>query len=135
MLPREERRVLPQDEAWMALFRVPEVQTMLRAALTHTDRWMRRNRGLGSLAGLVFVLVMVLRRDISMPNALSEMAVPLLQLDPSLRVRPVTNEALLKRRKFLGEATLKALFDQTAAGFDRRPVFAGRPAYVRLSSA
>jgi len=130
MFRHEVRRVLPLDEAWMALFRAPNLQELLSQCLTQSDRWIRRKRDLGSLAGLIFVLMIVLHRRLSMPNVLMTMAAPLRQLDPRIRVRPVTNEALLKRRKFLGEATLRNLFESTARDFDRRPVFAGRPAHA-----
>ena len=40
MFRHEVRRILPQDEAWMALFRAPNLQELLSQALTQSDRWM-----------------------------------------------------------------------------------------------
>lgn len=131
MMPAPTRHVLPSDDAWLGYFRRPAVKALLEDALTRAETWARRDRRLGSLAGVVFVLLMVLHRDLSMPNILKKMVSAIRLLDPDQPLQLVTNEALLKRRKHLAAKTLKHLFEATAAAAVAAPTgFLGREAYV-----
>lgn len=118
MVPTQSNFVQTPDDRWLGIFRLPHLRDWLETALDRAGTRQQRNRALSSLAGLAFVLLMVLRRDLSIPNVLAEMAAPMQQLEPGADLKPVTNEALIKRRKRLGFETLKHLFELTAAAVE-----------------
>jgi len=101
------------------------LQAMAQTALAETGRKGKRLRALDPLFTLWMVLVLPLRRSLSIPNVVSALLSGLRGRFPQLPLRPVTDGALAHARWRLGVAPLTALWQRLTALVKADPAFHG----------
>lgn len=98
---------------------------LCRDALDETGRWHQRNCPLKAPLVIWLVVMMGLRRSLSIPNVLRQVMRMLRSKEVDLPLLPVTGEAVCHARKRLGVEPLKLLFGKLAGGVDPAPSFHG----------
>jgi hypothetical protein len=113
---------LPADFK-LHLFDSREVQPLVEAALTEAEAWHKRKRLLPAPLMVWFTTMLVLFRDLSIPDVFKVLVSALRRARPGLRLRQVTPEALCHARARLGWKPLQALFQRIAEAFAPPPTF------------
>lgn len=92
-------------------------------ALDDTGRWHQRDCPLKAPLVMWFVVMMTLRRHLSIPNILRNITHMLRATAPGLSLRAVTGEAVCMARARLGFEPMKVLFESISQKFDPAPSF------------
>lgn len=100
------------------------VQPLVEEALDESERWHKRTRCLSAPLMVWFVTLLVLFRDLSIPDVLKVM-VNAARGRRSIRLKQVTPEALCHARGRLGSAPLQVLFEKVAESSMPEPSFHG----------
>lgn len=110
------------DDFKLGLF--GSVQPLVEEALHEADRWHKRKRSLPAPLMVWFVTLLVLFRELSIPDV-HKVMVNALRGRRSIRLKQVTPEALCHARERLGSAPLQALFEKLAESATPDPSFHG----------
>lgn len=96
------------------LFEATGFRKDIAESLDQTGRWQKRRRALTADVVLLFVLLMSLKRSLSIAILLQEFFSCLREKAPDLPFEPVTDEAMILARERLGVEPLKVLFEERA---------------------
>lgn len=108
----------------------PRLGKAIHRALDATGRWHQRSCPLTAPVVVVLVLLLGLERSLSAANVLSVGLSFLREKMPDLSLKAITPEAFCHARRRLGFATLKVLFEHTAAAIRPRRSFHGLRVYA-----
>lgn len=113
------------DDFKLRLFDHQGVQALVEAALNQTGAWHKRKRRLPAPLMVWFTTMLVLFRDLAIPDVFKVLVNALRESQPELRLKQVTPEALCHARERLGWKPLQVLFQKLADLFSAAVTFRG----------